>query len=59
MHTRNPTPTPLTAAAALTLMTACATRGAVMADGADRQLVRRDGAVNLDAIYELRTDDTS
>ena len=32
-------------------------RGKVMAGGADRQLVRRDGAVALDAIYELRTDD--
>jgi hypothetical protein len=32
-------------------------RGQVMAGGADRQLVRRDGAVNLDATYELQTDD--
>jgi len=32
-------------------------RGRVMAGGADRQLVRRDGAVNLDATYELETDD--
>jgi Protein of unknown function (DUF3237) len=32
-------------------------RGKVMAGGADRQLVRRDGAVNLDAVYELQTDD--
>jgi hypothetical protein len=32
-------------------------RGTVMAGGADRQLLRRDGAKNLDAIYELRTDD--
>ena len=32
-------------------------RGKVMAGGTDRQLVRRDGAVNLDAVYELQTDD--
>jgi hypothetical protein len=32
-------------------------RGKVMAGGADRQLVRSDGAVSLDAIYELQTDD--
>jgi Protein of unknown function (DUF3237) len=32
-------------------------RGKVVAGGADRQLVRRDGAVNLDAVYELQTDD--
>ncbi|WP_307688738.1 DUF3237 domain-containing protein [Variovorax ginsengisoli] len=32
-------------------------RGKVMAGGADRQLVRRDGSVNLDAVYELQTDD--
>lgn len=32
-------------------------RGQVMAGGADRQLVRRDGAVSLDATYELQTDD--
>jgi hypothetical protein len=32
-------------------------RGRVMAGGADRQLVRRDGAVSLDATYELQTDD--
>jgi hypothetical protein len=32
-------------------------RGKVLAGGADRQLVRRDGAVNLDAVYELQTDD--
>lgn len=32
-------------------------RGRVLAGGADRQLVRRDGSVNLDAIYELQTDD--
>ena len=27
-------------------------RGKVKAGGADRQLVRRDGAVSLDAVYE-------
>jgi len=32
-------------------------RGKVMPGGADRQLVRSDGAVNLDAVYELETDD--
>jgi hypothetical protein len=32
-------------------------RGRVMPGGADRQLVRRDGAVSLDATYELQTDD--
>lgn len=32
-------------------------RGKVLAGGADRQLVRRDGATNLDAIYELQTHD--
>jgi hypothetical protein len=32
-------------------------RGKVMAGGADRQLVRSDGPVSLDAIYELQTDD--
>jgi Protein of unknown function (DUF3237) len=32
-------------------------RGKVLSGGADRQLVRRDGSVNLDAIYELQTDD--
>ena len=32
-------------------------RGKVLAGGADRQLVRRDGSVNLDAIYELQTHD--
>ncbi|MBS0341198.1 MAG: DUF3237 domain-containing protein [Proteobacteria bacterium] len=32
-------------------------RGIVMSGGADRQLVRRDGSVDLDAIYELQTDD--
>ena len=32
-------------------------RGQVMPGGADRQLVRRDGAVGLDATYELQTDD--
>jgi len=32
-------------------------RGTVVAGGADRQLVRRDGSVALDAVYELQTDD--
>jgi len=32
-------------------------RGKVMAGGADRQLLRHDGAKNLDAIYELKTED--
>ena len=32
-------------------------RGKVMAGGADRQLVRRDGATELDAVYELQTHD--
>ncbi len=32
-------------------------KGKVLAGGADRQLVRRDGSVNLDAIYELQTHD--
>jgi hypothetical protein len=32
-------------------------RGVVVAGGADRQLVRRDGVLELDALYELRTDD--
>lgn len=32
-------------------------RGKVMAGGADRQLLRRDGAKALDAIYELQTHD--
>jgi len=32
-------------------------RGKVMAGGADRQLVRRDGATALDAVYELQTHD--
>lgn len=32
-------------------------RGRVLPGGADRQLVRRDGAVSLDATYELETDD--
>ena len=32
-------------------------RGKVLAGGADRQLVRRDGATSLDAVYELQTDD--
>jgi hypothetical protein len=31
--------------------------GRVLPGGADRQLVRRDGAVSLDANYELETDD--
>ena len=31
--------------------------GRVLPGGADRQLVRRDGAVALDATYELETDD--
>jgi uncharacterized protein DUF3237 len=31
--------------------------GRVLPGGADRQLVRRDGAVALDAVYELETDD--
>lgn len=32
-------------------------RGKVMPGGADRQLLRRDGAKSLDAIYELQTHD--
>jgi hypothetical protein len=32
-------------------------RGRVMPGGADRQLVRRDGATALDAVYELQTHD--
>jgi hypothetical protein len=32
-------------------------KGKVMNGGADRQLVRRDGSVNLDAVYELQTHD--
>ncbi|SFN21571.1 DUF3237 domain-containing protein [Variovorax sp. OV329] len=32
-------------------------RGTVMPGGADRQLVRRDGSVALDAVYELQTED--
>lgn len=32
-------------------------RGRVLAGGADRQLLRRDGAKALDAIYELQTHD--
>jgi hypothetical protein len=32
-------------------------KGKVMAGGADRQLVRRDGATALDAAYELQTHD--
>jgi hypothetical protein len=31
--------------------------GAVLAGGADRQLVRKDGARMLNALYELKTDD--
>jgi hypothetical protein len=34
-----------------------ALRGKVMPGGADRQLLRRDGAKSLDAIYELQTHD--
>jgi hypothetical protein len=32
-------------------------RGKVLAGGADRQLVRKDGARQLDALYEMETDD--
>lgn len=32
-------------------------RGVVLAGGADRQLVRADGVKELDALYEMRTDD--
>jgi hypothetical protein len=32
-------------------------RGKVLAGGADRQLLRRDGVRQLDALYELQTDD--
>jgi hypothetical protein len=32
-------------------------RGTVLAGGADRQLVRKDGVTRLDALYEMRTDD--
>jgi hypothetical protein len=32
-------------------------RGTVVPGGADRQLVRRDGALALDALYELQTHD--
>src|SRR6478735_8837577 len=32
-------------------------RGTVVAGGADRQLIRPDGLEQLDALYELRTDD--
>ncbi len=32
-------------------------RGTVLAGGADRQLLRGDGVRNLDALYELQTDD--
>ena len=31
--------------------------GVVLAGGADRQLVRADGVTELDALYEMRTDD--
>lgn len=34
-----------------------ALRGTVLPGGADRQLVRPDGIKELDALYELRTDD--
>jgi len=34
-----------------------ALRGTVLAGGADRQLLRDDGIRELDALYELRTDD--
>jgi hypothetical protein len=32
-------------------------RGVVLAGGADRQLVRKDGVTRLEALYEMRTDD--
>lgn len=32
-------------------------RGSVLAGGADRQLLRRDGIKELEAIYEMQTDD--
>lgn len=32
-------------------------RGTVLAGGADRQLLRRDGVRQLDAVYEMETDD--
>ena len=32
-------------------------RGTVLAGGADRQLVRKDGVKRLDAFYEMQTDD--
>ena len=32
-------------------------RGKVLAGGADRQLIRKDGVRRLDALYELQTDD--
>ena len=32
-------------------------RGTVLAGGADRQLLRPDGVKELDALYEMRTDD--
>ncbi len=31
--------------------------GVVLAGGADRQLLRADGVLELDALYEMRTDD--
>jgi Protein of unknown function (DUF3237) len=34
-----------------------ALRGTVLAGGADRQLIRADGVKELDALYEMRTDD--
>jgi hypothetical protein len=32
-------------------------RGKVLAGGADRQLVRKDGVTQLNALYEMQTDD--
>jgi hypothetical protein len=32
-------------------------RGKVLAGGADRQLIRKDGTRQLDALYEMQTDD--
>ena len=32
-------------------------KGVVLSGGADRQLVRADGATLLDALYEMQTDD--
>lgn len=32
-------------------------KGRILAGGADRQLVRKDGVTQLDAIYEMQTDD--